>query len=117
MSAVCLSALSSCCSAPVAPVYSCLQRASCGNMRPVSKANVMFACPEFSEFDPGRTAVYPPRPDSCCKVCVAGVAMMTQTVYLLHSTLLYRNLEARACVRVILETNSQFNPVSAPDWF
>jgi len=48
-----------------------LQRATCGNMRPVSKANVMFACPEFTEFDPARSAVFPPRPDSCCKVGAA----------------------------------------------
>ena len=49
------------------------QRASCGNMRPVSKANVLFACPEFTEYDPTRAMTYPPRPDSCCKVRVAVV--------------------------------------------
>lgn len=54
---------SMCCMCPY-----CLQRASCGNMKPVSKAGVLFACPEHTEFDPARTLTYPPKPESCCKV-------------------------------------------------
>jgi hypothetical protein len=41
-------------------------------MLPISKVGVLFACPEHSEFDPTRTLVYPPRPESCCKVSVEG---------------------------------------------
>jgi hypothetical protein len=51
-----------------------LQRATCGNMKPVSKVGVLFACPEFTEFDPSRTMTFPPRPESCCKVSSSGMS-------------------------------------------
>lgn len=54
--------------APVpVPLSVPVQRATCGNMRPVTKAGVLYTCPEFTEFDPARTLVYPPRPESCCR--------------------------------------------------
>lgn len=48
-------------------------------MKPVSKAGVLFACPEHTEFDPARTLTYPPRPESCCKVSSKARHLLMKT--------------------------------------